>query len=146
LVAAVGREDGRVVARVDEVLLVGLPLEEAVPLCPGLLRREGHPPLGRVVAQVVEVQVAGAAGDVGVQDRAPVGDLRGDALGLAGVEHVVAELHLDPVAGAGQPRHEQEQHARHEHAAESEDDGAPGAESGAAFDRHGDGGGSAARP
>ena len=72
-------------AGVDEELLIGVPLDEALPGGAGLLCAERGPPPDRApgAEMGLSVEVAFTARNVAVEDRAAVGDLLGDALDLA---------------------------------------------------------------
>ena len=70
---AVGRHD-RAVAAVAELVRGGVPVERAVAALAGAAGVEGVPAGGRVVADVLEVDVALAARDVGEEQGPVLGD------------------------------------------------------------------------
>ena len=118
----VGRGGEAGVAEGAELLLVGLPVPGALPVAVRGLGPEGVPALLRVVAQVLEDHVAGAGrarvADVAVEDRAAVVDLRGQLLGAAALEGLVAQADVEAVLAGREHRRppQHQQHHRHAHA------------------------------
>src|SRR5690606_4983787 len=117
-------------------LAVGcLPPEEAVAgLADGL---GGHrdPAFVGFGAHVVEDDVAGAAGDVGEQDRSTLRDRRRPPLDAARGEAVVAESHLEVLrAPAGQVDHQEDEPDARDDPGEADEDGGGGGRGGAPFD------------